>query len=89
MMNVVLGITVEQFSALRNEQNERAAYLSNHCFVCGEHRSRFEQMAAKSGSSAHNFENHIKHEHNMWNYIKFIAYLKHKDPTEYTARRWK
>lgn len=31
------------------------------------------------------FEDHIKHEHNMWHYLYFIVLVKVKDPTEFTG----
>ena len=32
-----------------------------------------------------NFEIHIKEDHNLWNYLFFIGYLKNKDQTEFTG----
>lgn len=31
------------------------------------------------------FEEHTKHEHNMWHYLYFIVLVKVKDPTEFTG----
>ena len=31
------------------------------------------------------FDEHIKDDHNMWNYLFFISYLLEKDDTEYTT----
>lgn len=31
------------------------------------------------------FEDHVKHEHNMWHYLYFIVLVKVKDPTEFTG----
>lgn len=31
------------------------------------------------------FDNHVKNDHGLWNYLYFIMYLKHKDPTEYSG----
>jgi hypothetical protein len=38
MMNIVLGVIVDTFSALRAEQNAREGTLKNNCFICGSHR---------------------------------------------------
>lgn len=38
MMNIVLGVIVDTFSALRAEQNAREDTLKNNCFICGTHR---------------------------------------------------
>jgi len=78
MMNIVLGVIVDTFSALRAEQNEQESLLKNTCFICATHRAKFDQLAAKSGDPSKNFETHIRKNHNIWNYVKFIAYLRHK-----------
>jgi inositol 1,4,5-triphosphate receptor type 1 len=31
------------------------------------------------------FLNHVKFEHNMWNYIYFISHLQEKDETEFNG----
>lgn len=31
------------------------------------------------------FEDHVKHEHNMWHYLYFIVLVRVKDPTEFTG----
>lgn len=85
MMNIVLGVIVDTFSALRTEQNERETTLKNICFICGTHRSKFDALAAKTANPTMNFETHIRHEHNMWSYIKFLAYIRNKCPTEHTG----
>jgi len=38
MMNIVLGVIVDTFSALRADQNAREDALKNNCFICGTHR---------------------------------------------------
>lgn len=85
MLNIVLGVIVDTFSALRSEQEEREEHLNNYCFISGTHRSQFDQLAAKTRRKEDKFEYHCKHAHNIWNYVKFMAYLREKDPTEYTG----
>ena len=31
------------------------------------------------------YEDHIRHEHNMWHYLYFIVLVRVKDPTEFTG----
>lgn len=31
------------------------------------------------------FQQHVKHEHNMWSYLTFQLHLREKDPNEYTS----
>ena len=44
----------------------------NVCYICNQGRSDFER-------EGHDFKQHIKGEHNMWDYLKFIIHLKCKD----------
>ena len=44
----------------------------------GINRTEFDNKAVT-------FEEHLKKEHNMWDYLKFIVLLKVKDPTEFTG----
>jgi hypothetical protein len=52
--------------------------LKNMCFTCGLDRSQFDDKAVS-------FEDHIRHEHNMWHYLYFIVLVRVKDPTEFTG----
>jgi len=47
-------------------------------FFLGLNRSAFDNKTVS-------FEEHIKHEHNMWHYLYFIVLVKVKDPTEFTG----
>lgn len=42
-------------------------------------------MFDRQPDTNYNFDIHIKKEHYMWNYVFFIAYLRHKEETEYTG----
>ena len=35
LFNVITGLMVDTFGALREESNERESTLSNSCFICG------------------------------------------------------
>ena len=48
----------------------------NTCFICSLERLQFE----KSGLD---FDHHIKHEHNMWNYMKYLIYLDSKHQSQF------
>lgn len=52
--------------------------MKNKCFICDIERDDFEKEAVS-------FDNHIKYEHNLWNYVYFIIYLKSKDPLDYNG----
>ena len=44
----------------------------------GLNRSQFDNRAVS-------FEDHTKHEHNMWHYLYFVVLIRVKDPTEFTG----
>lgn len=52
--------------------------MKNMCFICNIDRAVFEKEAKS-------FENHVKYEHNLWNYLYFIVYLKAKNPLDYNG----
>jgi hypothetical protein len=78
LVNIFFGIIVDTFKELRNDLQKREEDEMNICFVCGFSRKDFERQEKS-------FDFHIKYEHNIWNYIYFIAYLIRKSPNEYTG----
>lgn len=52
--------------------------MKNKCFICNIHRDDFEKYNVS-------FDNHIKYEHNLWNYVYFIIYLNAKNPLDYNG----
>jgi len=78
---VVFGIILESFAELRENREKTEDRVKNRCFICDIERSRFDQKANEGIT----FNNHIKKEHNMWNYLFFMIHLYHKPKTEYTG----
>jgi inositol 1,4,5-triphosphate receptor type 1 len=78
VLNLIFGVIIDTFADLRSEKQEKEDILKNTCFICGLHRSVFCNKVVS-------FEDHIKNEHNMWDYFNFIAHLKVKDSTEFTG----
>merc|ERR1711871_388661 len=58
--------------------------MGNRCFVCNVEKSRFDHDGHKKGIS-NGFRLHITTQHNMWDYLFFMVYLRHKPATEYTG----
>lgn len=50
------------------------------CFICGLKKELFERYNIPGG-----FDVHVGLDHNLWNYIYFIAHLIDKETTEYTG----
>jgi len=81
LFNVITGLMVDTFSALREEAAERADTLTNECFICGFHRAAYDDVGILSPT----FDNHVKADHNVWNYLYFVMYLRDKDETEFSG----
>ncbi|KAK3699926.1 hypothetical protein QZH41_016593, partial [Actinostola sp. cb2023] len=78
VLNLIFGVIIDTFADLRSEKQTKDEVLKNTCFICGLDRSAFDNKSVS-------FEEHIKHQHNMWHYLYFIVLLKVKDPTEFTG----
>ena len=63
---------------LRDQKKSRDFDTKNKCFICNIDRYVFDRYAE-------GFEHHIEQDHNLWNYLFYILYLKSKDPTEFTG----
>ena len=78
LLNVIFGIIIDTFGELRGERAAKKSNMENTCFICSVDRFTFE---TKGGG----FERHIRDDHNMWNYLYLMVYLREKDPTEYNG----
>ena len=91
LLNIIFGIIIDTFGQLREEAAEKSHIMANYCFVCGIAKEVFDLRVSladaklTAGTLPSDFNTHIKNEHNMWDYIFFLIYLKNKDPNEYTG----
>lgn len=81
LFNIITGLIVDTFSAIREEADDRADVLENECFVCGLTRAKYDDI----GPPSITFDQHSKEDHSLWSYLYFLSYLKRKDPTEYNG----
>ena len=71
ILNIVFGIIVDTFGDMRDEQFRRKEIVENTCLVClNDKKSILE--------TKNEFDDHIKYQHNIWDYVYFLNYLKHK-----------
>ncbi|CAD8132784.1 unnamed protein product [Paramecium pentaurelia] len=84
MVNIVAGIIIDTFGSLREEESNKIRDIEDKCFICGNLKTTFDRLS-DSSSMGQGFDYHIKVNHYMWNYVFFMAYLKYKDPTDYTG----
>lgn len=79
MMNIIQGIIIDTFAVLREETERNTADRETKCFICGKEKDFIERCTNRP------FRYHTVYEHNEWNYIFFIAYLRNKESTEHTG----
>jgi len=78
LMNVIFGIIIDTFSAMREMTENKENDMKTVCFICSIDRYTFDKQGTP-------FDIHIKAEHNMWKYLYYLVYLKTKDETEYNG----
>lgn len=78
VLNLIFGVIIDTFADLRSEKQQKETTLKNTCFICGLNRAAFDNRTVS-------FEEHVKVEHNMWQYLYFMVLIKVKDPTEFTG----
>jgi|AntAceMinimDraft_5_1070358.scaffolds.fasta_scaffold66798_2 hypothetical protein len=83
LSNIITGLLVDSFGALREARNNRDGVLENQCFMCGLTRENYEDFGL--GSSAPNFDAHKNEHHLLWTYIFFLSHLRKKAPTSFTG----
>uniref|UniRef100_A0A8C9QCW6 Inositol 1,4,5-trisphosphate receptor n=1 Tax=Spermophilus dauricus TaxID=99837 RepID=A0A8C9QCW6_SPEDA len=78
VLNLIFGVIIDTFADLRSEKQKKEEILKTTCFICGLERDKFDNKTVS-------FEEHIKLEHNMWNYLYFIVLVRVKNRTDYTG----
>lgn len=75
-LEIVFGVIVDSFKALREENEQKEKDITNKCFICGQSRNIFD-------SGPGGFQAHVKEEHNMWMYMYFLIHIREmEDKTE-------
>jgi inositol 1,4,5-triphosphate receptor type 3 len=69
LLNMINGVIVSTFSQIREESNFKEEDISNKCFICNIDKVIFERLKIQ-------FSEHLKFEHNVKNYIRFLVILK-------------
>uniref|UniRef100_A0A1A8J320 Ryanodine receptor 2 (Cardiac) n=2 Tax=Nothobranchius TaxID=28779 RepID=A0A1A8J320_NOTKU len=80
-----LGLIIDAFGELRDQQEQVKEDMETKCFICGIGNDYFDTVP-------HGFETHTLQEHNLANYLFFLMYLINKDETEHTGQEsyvWK
>ena len=90
VIEIISGIIIDTFGALREEHNIITDSIENKCMICGKDREYIEKEHAdnlEEGKVVDEkaFEKHKENQHNIYHYVFFLAYLKQKPELEYTG----
>merc|ERR1711998_181013 len=80
LFDIVTGIIIDTFGALREETANRIEYLRDTAFISEIERSDYEEHGAEF-----KYEKLEGEDQHKWNYIFYIAHLRLKDPMFYTG----
>lgn len=83
MSNVLKGITIDTFVALRSNLEKRIEDTTERCFICGIEKNTFNRTLDRDA-----FRQHIKDDQNLWNYIYFIMYVWEQDKDDDDGFEW-
>jgi inositol 1,4,5-triphosphate receptor type 1 len=75
ILQMLAGIIVDNFSALRERQQIVNEDKFNICFICGLHKNKLNKLY----SNEDGFSEHIKLDHYYWNYLFLIMNILRKE----------
>ena len=76
LLSILSGIIIDNFGERRSKSDTIRQRQNDQCFVCG-----------KLSSDLHDFENHCRFKHNIWDYMYYIGYLRAMKEAEITDYR--
>eukprot|EP00935_MAST-01C_sp_MAST-1C-sp1_P001935 g1935.t1 len=86
LLQMVFGIIIDTFGQLREEQTAVVEQRRNYCFLCGIDKRRFELEAVQaSKKDGGGWIEHIRNEHNVWDYFFYYCYLQEKTKLDYSG----
>jgi len=81
-MNVILGTIVSSFNKLQEEKSSAVTMKMDVCYICSLSRRQMD----KTVTTVHNaFDQHKQCRHNLLSYVRFIFYIRSKNPNELTG----
>ncbi|KAJ3221956.1 hypothetical protein HK099_002856 [Clydaea vesicula] len=76
-LNAVTGLVVDSFGDQRGKREANLEEMKSFCFICSMERKDFQHQSG-------GFDEHIKKDHYMWNYLKFLLYLNLRSTTDHS-----
>ena len=77
-MNIIFGIIIQTFAQMRDMLNEKNNNMLNVCFICSVDRNELDK-------TTEGFDFHTQTDHNTWNYLYFLYYLRRKPQADYSG----
>jgi len=74
LIAIISGIIIDKFGELRGRREENEADKKASCFICG-----IGSKDINRNLSSPDFDTHVKLQHNLWDYVYFIAYLRFQE----------
>ena len=68
-IDLVFGIIIGEFAALREQTQKYKNDRKYHCFICHINKNTVEK-------NRENFSIHVNKIHNMWNYVSYMIFVK-------------
>jgi hypothetical protein len=86
LMNVIFGIILDTFGALRDETQERGEYMRQNTFISTIPRQDIDKCAQKMNVNNGNGYSYLEEKkQDRWKYLNFLFYLETKDHTEFSG----
>jgi hypothetical protein len=82
LFNIITGLMIDTFGALRTKGNVRADVLGNQGFVNGITRAQFDDLGLPNAPSFDDLNSRDQH---PWSYVFYYHYLLKKNPLNYTG----
>lgn len=76
LLNVIFGIIIDTFAALREKSQMQSEDMKNICYICGLNRQTLDRDTEEG------FETHVLEDHLLWNYVYFLIHLQIKDESD-------
>ena len=74
IFSILTGIIIDKFSELRSRTDELETDNKTLCFICGQTDIELDNKNKDNG-----FTYHINNDHNKWDYVYFLSYIKTKN----------
>lgn len=79
LLNIIFGIIIDTFAQLRDKKRQVEHDIKNFCFICNLQRYVLDKDTEEG------FDYHCAVDHDTWQYLNYIVYLKSKDATDYNG----